>query len=119
MKLVQQLKLRDQYEKAHRDLFSSVASTSATQSTTDEITTELLREELRRRQTEITELKEHLEVSQRQIQQLNDDLITAQIETNVTTSKLNSLKAEHDKLLNRWLARVKVEVDHMNKELEK
>lgn len=118
---MQQLQQRDLYEKAHRELLPPLTSvtTAKTATTSQEVTTELLRQELQRRQTEITALKDRLQVSQRHIQQLNDDLITAQIENNVTATKLSTLRTEHDKLLNRWLARVSVEVDRMNQELEK
>ncbi|KAL3234373.1 Autophagy protein 16 [Nakaseomyces bracarensis] len=115
MELSLRLIERDRYEKAHRDLFKGHTELHKS---VDQFETEVLRAEVDRRGKEVEVLEERLRVTHRDMERLNDELISAHIETNVATSQLQQLRTEHDKLLERWLARVKLEVEHMNNQLQ-
>ncbi len=57
-------------------------------------------------------------MSSKNVERLNDELLGANLEANVLGQKLQDLQQEHDKLLERWMQRVRVEVDKMNAQLE-
>lgn len=78
----------------------------------------LLQEALRGKDNEIRMLEERLAVSSKNVERLNDELLGANLEANVLGQKLQDLQQEHDKLLERWMQRVRVEVDEMNAQLE-
>lgn len=52
------------------------------------------------------------------VSRLNDELVASEIENNLLQKKIDSLESENKELLNRWLAKMQLEVDEVNRKNE-
>ncbi|KAG0659893.1 autophagy protein 16, interacts with Atg12p-Atg5p [Maudiozyma exigua] len=66
----------------------------------------------------IEDLKERIEVMTKNVERLNDELISTNIENNVLQDKFDNLNEEYNKLVQRWLRKVQKEADEMNENVE-
>lgn len=76
------------------------------------------RKELKQKNTEISRLKEIIEIKKKDSEKLNDEIISLSIENNLTSKRFSELEEEHDKLVKRWVARVQQDVDKLNADFE-
>ena len=67
---------------------------------------------------DIEDLKERIEVMTKNVERLNDELISTNIENNVLQDKFDTLNEEYNKLVQRWLKKVQKEADEMNENVE-
>lgn len=77
-----------------------------------------LRKELKDKETEVRRLKEVIEIKNKNAENLNNELISLNIENNLIGKRFLDLEEEHEKLVQRWLAKVQQDVETLNANLK-
>lgn len=78
---------------------------------------ELLTQDLRALQTKVQFNSEEQEAKSRNIQQILDEMLSLQIQLNLSEQKIVKLEEENKVLIDRWMAKVAGEADQMNEAL--
>lgn len=124
--LIERLAKRDEIEGRYAELFQKVILTDQnlkrgdalknTDNTRDLLNSTIarLRKELKDKDTNVSRLKEVIEVKKQDSEKLNNEIISLTIENNLTSKRFAELEEEHDKLVKRWVARVQQDVDKLN-----
>lgn len=76
------------------------------------------RSDLKNKEKELSQLKEVMNVMNKNNERLNDEIISLTIENNVLQEKFNLLNVEHNKLIQRWLLKAQRDADIMNATIE-
>lgn len=76
------------------------------------------RSDLMNKEKELSQLKEVMNVMNKNNERLNDEIISLTIENNVLQEKFNLLNVEHNKLIQRWLLKAQRDADIMNATIE-
>lgn len=133
--LSNRLKFRNTVESQYKELFQSInipiADTldkekddNVDASPPDLIKSQLLeiinryRSELINKEKELNQLKEVMNVMNKNNERLNDEIISLTIENNVLQEKFKLLNVEHNKLIQRWLLKAQRDADIMNATIE-
>lgn len=133
--LAKRLKFRNTVESQYKDLFQSIDISIADSldkgkdDNVDVSPPELpksqlygiinkYRSELMNKEKELNQLKEVMNVMDKNNERLNDEIISLTIENNVLQEKLNLLNVEHNKLIQRWLLKAQRDADIMNATIE-
>ena len=121
--LIDRLTSRDNKHNQYAELFESIQPNdlSGSNGSTDSENTavlEALKLENNEKDHNIEDLKERIEVMTKNVEKLNDELISTNIENNVLQDKFDTLNEEYNKLVQRWLKKVQKEADEMNKNVE-
>ena len=133
--LSNRLKFRNTVESQYKELFQSInipiADTldkekddNVDASPPDLIKSQLLeiinryRSELMNKEKELNQLKEVMNVMNKNNERLNDEIISLTIENNVLQEKFKLLNVEHNKLIQRWLLKAQRDADIMNTTIE-
>lgn len=133
--LSNRLKFRNTVESQYKELFQSInipiADTldkekddNVDASPPDLIKSQLLeiinryRSELMNKEKELNQLKEVMNVMNKNNERLNDEIISLTIENNVLQEKFKLLNVEHNKLIQRWLLKAQRDADIMNATIE-
>lgn len=117
--LIERLVKRDEVESKFSELFDDGVVNdkglvrNPSQDTLSQVIKQL-RQELGEKDFEIRNLKEVINVKNKDFQKLNDEIISLTIENNLTTKKYTELEKEHDMLVKRWVAKVQQDVDRLN-----
>lgn len=124
--LIERLAKRDEIEGRYAELFQKVILTDQnlkrgdalknTDNTRDLLNSTIarLRKELKDKDTNVSRLKEVIEVKKQDSEKLSNEIISLTIENNLTSKRFAQLEEEHDKLVKRWVARVQQDVDKLN-----
>lgn len=133
--LSNRLKFRNTIESQYKELFQSInipiADTldkekddNVDASPPDLIKSQLLeiinryRSELMNKEKKLNQLKEVMNVMNKNNERLNDEIISLTIENNVLQEKFKLLNVEHNKLIQRWLLKAQRDADIMNATIE-
>lgn len=117
---IDQLIQRDRFEKNYQELFKSVnLEQSEDNNDAKDSNIESLKLEIRKKEVQINELYEIINIKNKDFERLNDELISISIENNLFQDKLNKIQIEYDNLLGRWLTKVQKEADAMNESMNK
>lgn len=116
--LLSRLVERDTIESRFRELFQDLRDKSSGDAGLELILINNLKKELLDRNTEIRNLQEIVAIQKRNSNQVNDELLSLNIENNLLHNKLDTLTEEHEKLVKRWLDKIQKEADSMNETLK-
>ncbi|CAB4254493.1 similar to Saccharomyces cerevisiae YMR159C ATG16 Conserved protein that interacts with Atg12p- Atg5p conjugates to form Atg12p-Atg5p-Atg16p multimers [Maudiozyma barnettii] len=120
--LIKKLRDRDQIQDHYNELFNEISPNARDDGTSSSSTTHQILGALKKENTlkdqSIEDLQERIEIMNKNIERLNDELISTNIENNILQDKFESLNDEYNKLVQRWLQKVQKEADVMNANVE-
>ena len=122
--LIARLRNRNLAESRFSELFEDQTNLEEVNDTTlkSDITIEnllySLKNELKKKEDNIKKLNEVITIMNKHSENMNDEIITSNIEINILQDKLDSLTEEHNKLIKRWLQKVQNDADAMNEKIE-
>lgn len=121
---IERLLQRDIIESRFSNLFKNavIGDESATGKENPQKTiktaTSKLRKELKDKEAELQKLKEVIEIKNKNAENMNNELISLNIENNLMGKRFVDLEEEHEKLVKRWLAKVQQDVETLNATLK-
>ncbi len=77
-----------------------------------------MKAECRLAETRLATRTEETQENKKSLQAVHDELLATQLELNVADDTIASLKKENQQLIDRWMARVGVEVERLNQSNE-
>lgn len=112
------LQQRNSVESRFKELFCDLQRPHIQTQNQDNLVQQL-NKQLESRTQEIQKLRELMALGSKNNSKLNDELISANIENNILSQRLEELSEEHEKLVKRWLERVQIEVQEMNRNFDR